>query len=71
MKRPIALIALALACVTAFAQKLDRNEAKQLTAFLSQPAAEAATNAQALNASTNNLTSIEGITVENGHVTAI
>lgn len=38
MKKALLMIALVLGCTTAFAQKLDKNEAKQLTAFLSQPA---------------------------------
>lgn len=71
MKRVSLLLVLALGCVTTYAQKLDRNEARQLTAFLSQPAAEAQSNAQALGADVKNLGSIEGITIANGHVVSI
>ena len=37
-----------LGCMTVFAQKIDKNELKQLQAFLAQPAEKDATNAQAL-----------------------
>ena len=38
MKKALLMIAIVLGCTAAFAQKLDKNEAKQLKAFLSQNA---------------------------------
>ena len=71
MKKALLIIAVMLGGMSAFAQNLDKNEAKQLKAFLSEPAKEG-TNASALKVSDiNAIASIEGITVENGHVTAI
>ncbi|WP_300887199.1 hypothetical protein, partial [uncultured Duncaniella sp.] len=71
MKKALLIIAVMLGSMSAFAQNLDKNEAKQLKAFLSEPSREG-TNASALKVSNiNNLTSIEGVTIENGHVTAI
>lgn len=71
MKKALLIIAIMLGSVAAFAQSLDKNEAKQLKAFLSEPAKEG-TNASALKVSDlNAIASIEGVTVENGHVTAI
>lgn len=61
-----------LGCMTVFAQKIDKNEAKQIRAFLAQPAEKDATNAAALKVSNvNDIAGIEGITVVGGHVTAI
>ena len=61
-----------LGCMTVFAQKIDKNEAKQIKAFLSQPAEKDATNAAALKVTDmNNVAAIEGIKVENGHITSI
>lgn len=58
--------------MTAFAQKIDKNEMKQLKAFLSQPAVTDATNAQALKITDlNSPATWEGVTIANGHVTAI
>ncbi len=72
MKKMILMMAVVLGCMTAFAQKVDKNEAKALKAFLAQPAEKDASNAQALKVTDlNALASIEGVTVENGHVTAI
>lgn len=72
MKRALFLIAIVLGCTTAFAQKIDKNEAKQIKAFLSQNAEKDGTNAQALKVTDlNAIASIEGITVANGHITAI
>ena len=66
------MIAIVLGCTAAFAQKIDKNEAKQLKAFLSQNAEQGGTNANALKVTDlNNFASIEGVTVANGHVTAI
>nr|MDE6418594.1 hypothetical protein [Duncaniella sp.] len=71
MKKALLMIAVLLGSSTAFAQNLDKNEAKLMKAFLSEPAKEG-TNAQALKvADLKDLTSIEGVTIENGHVTAI
>ena len=71
MKKALLIIAIVLGSMNAFAQNLDKNEAKQIKAFLSAPAKEG-TNAQALKVSDMNaIASIEGVTVENGHVTAI
>ena len=61
-----------LGCMTVFAQKIDKNEVKQLKAFLSQTAEKDGTNANALKVTNiNDIASIEGVKVENGHVTAI
>ena len=66
MKKALLIIAVVLGSMTAFAQNLDKNEAKQLKAFLTE-----GTNASALKANPKSLGSIEGVTVSNGHVTAI
>ena len=72
MKKIALLLAIALGSATMFAQNVNKNELKQLKAFLNQPAAEAATNAEALKiTNANDPSSWEGVTVENGHVTAI
>lgn len=72
MKKAVLLIALMIGCTGVFAQKIDKNELKQLQAFLSQPGERDATNAQALNISdTKSPATWEGVTVENGHVTKI
>ena len=72
MKKVFLMITLMLGCMTVFAQKIDKNEAKQLKAFLSQPAEKDATNAAALKVTDlNNIAGIEGVKVENGHVTSI
>ena len=72
MKKAILMIALVLGCTGAFAQKIDKNEMKQLQAFLSQPAEKDATNAQALNITdTKSPAAWEGVTVDNGHITKI
>ena len=72
MKKALLMFALVLGCTTAFAQKVDKNEARQIKAFLSQTAEKDGTNANVLKVTdANNIASIEGITVENGHVTAI
>ena len=72
MKKALLIIALMLGSVAASsAQNLDKNEAKQLKAFLSEPSRDG-TNASALKVSNiGSFGSIEGVTVENGHVTAI
>lgn len=61
-----------LGCVTVFAQKIDKNELRQLQAFMAEPAEKDATNAQALKITDlKSPATWEGVTVENGHVTAI
>ena len=72
MKRIALFLAVALASVGVFAQNLNKNELRQLQAFLNQPAKEAATNAQALKITDLKAPSTwEGVTVANGRVTAI
>ena len=72
MKKIALLLAAAISSVSLFAQSVDKGELKQLKAFLAQPAAEASTNAEALKISNQNSPATwEGITVENGHITAI
>lgn len=72
MKKALLMITLMLGCMTVFAQKIDKNEAKQIKAFLAQPAEKDGTNANVLKVTdVNNIAAIEGIQVENGHVTAI
>ena len=48
MKRIALILAASLATTGVFAQNLNKNELKQLQAFLNEPAKEAATNAEAL-----------------------
>lgn len=43
MKRVLLILAVVFGCTAVFAQKLDKNEARQLKAFLAAPAAEATT----------------------------
>ena len=72
MKKALLLIALMVGCMSLSAQKVDKNEVRQLQAFLSQPAENAATNAAALKITDlSSPATWEGVTVENGHVTAI
>ena len=72
MKRMFLMTAVMIGFLTAFAQKIDNNEAKALQAFLNQPAEKHATNAQALQVTNfNDVSSIDGVTVVNGHVTEI
>ncbi|MDE6540628.1 MAG: hypothetical protein K2L74_01305, partial [Muribaculaceae bacterium] len=72
MKKIALLLAVAISSVSLFAQNVNKNELKQLKAFLAQPAVEAATNADALKVTDkNNPATWEGVTVENGHITAI
>lgn len=72
MKKAVLLITLALSSAMVFAQKVDKNELKQLKTFLSQPAEKDATNAQALKITDLNAPSTwEGVTVENGRITEI
>ncbi|MDE6465336.1 MAG: hypothetical protein K2L44_01370, partial [Duncaniella sp.] len=71
MKKALLIIAIVLGSMTAFAQNLDKNEAKQLKAFLTETSKEG-TNAKSLKVVDPNAVGlIEGVTVENGHVTAI
>ena len=72
MKKAVFMIALALGSVTAFAQKIDKNEMKQLKAFLEQPAEKDGTNAQALKiVDMNSPATWEGVTVVAGHLTSM
>lgn len=72
MKKAVLLITLALSSVMVFAQRIDKNELKQLKNFLSQPAEKDATNAQALKITDLNAPATwEGVTIEGGHVTEI
>ena len=67
MKKALLIIAVMLGGMSAFAQNVNKNEAKQIKAFLSE-----GNNASALKVSDlNSIATIEGVTVENGHVTAI
>ena len=73
MKKALIMIAIMLGASTAaFAQNINKSEAKQLKAFLAQTAENGESNAQALKIyDLNQLASVEGVTVVNGHVTAI
>ena len=72
MKKVVLLMALVLSSTVAFAQKVNKAEVRQLQAFLSQPAKEAATNAEALRiTNVNDPAGWEGVTVENGSVVEI
>ena len=65
-------MALMVGCMSASAQKIDKNELKQLQVFLSQPGEKSATNAEALKISdVKSPATWEGGTIANGHVTAI
>lgn len=65
-------MALMVGCMSASAQKIDKNELKQLQVFLSQPGEKSATNAEALKISdVKSPATWEGVTIANGHVTAI
>ena len=72
MKKSVLLIALALCGATAFAQKLDKNELSQLKTFLMQSDDKGKSNAQELKITDLNSPSTwHGLTIANGHVTAI
>ena len=72
MKKSVLLIAFAMCCATAFAQKIDKNELSQLKSFLAQTDDKGKTNAQELKITDLNTPSTwHGIIVENGHVTSI
>lgn len=72
MKKALFLIALMLGSVTAFAQKMNKNEVKQLQAFAAQTSEKGGTNGEALKITDMSSPSTwEGITVENGRVVAI
>ncbi|MDE6295952.1 MAG: hypothetical protein K2M03_07805, partial [Muribaculaceae bacterium] len=71
MKRVITLMALALVVSGAMAQTLNKQESKALQAFLTQNAAKGGNNAEALLVKGNNIAQTPGVTIENGHVTAI
>ena len=72
MKKLIYLLAIALTATAAYAQKVNKTELAQMQKFLSQPAKESATNAEALNITNlKNPSTWEGVTIENGHITQI
>ncbi|MDE6081062.1 MAG: hypothetical protein K2F70_02170, partial [Muribaculaceae bacterium] len=72
MKKAVLVIAIMLGSLVAFAQKVDKKEVAQLKAFLSQPAQENGTNAQALRiADLNSPATWEGVKIADGHVTEI
>lgn len=72
MKKVALLIAVTLGSFTVFAQNINKNELKQLQAFLAAPAEHATTNAEALKVTNlKDPSTWEGVTVENGHVTKI
>lgn len=72
MKKAIIMLAVILGCMSASAQQVNKNELKQLQAFLTQNSEKEGTNAQALGISDlKNPASWEGVKVENGHVTSI
>lgn len=61
-----------LGSVTAFAQKMNKNEVKQLQAFAAQTSEKGGTNGEVLKITDMSSPSTwEGITVENGRVVAI
>lgn len=71
MKKVALFMALAFTAASALAQ-VNRNEVRQLQAFLNQPAQEATTNAAALGITNlNDPTTWEGVTVVGKHVTEI
>ncbi|MDE6287170.1 MAG: hypothetical protein K2M00_00110, partial [Muribaculaceae bacterium] len=72
MKKIALFLTVALCSLAVSAQNVAKNELKQLQAFLSQPAAEAVTNAEALKITDLKTPAAwEGVVVENGHVVAI
>ena len=73
MKRTVLFLAGLFTISMGFGQNLAKSEAKSLAAFLSQTSAEGRTNASSLGLSIDpkSFDSAEGITIENGHVTAI
>ena len=72
MKKVALMIAVTLGSLTVFAQNVNKNELKQLQAFLAAPAEQGMTNAQVLKVSNvNDPSTWEGVTVANGHVTKI
>ena len=70
MKRSVFLLSAFMVLGSAMAQNLNKTEAKALQAFFNQPAVEKATNGAALGY-TGSVASVPGISVSNGHVTAI
>ena len=71
MKKTMLLLAACLCFSSAWSQNLSKNESKALQAFLSQPAKTVGTNGSALKYDGKNLSSVEGLKIENGHVTEI
>ena len=65
MKKVALLFAVALSSLAVNAQKIDKNELKQLQAFLTAPAEKDASNAEALKITDiKNPSTWEGVTVE-------
>ena len=72
MKKYVLIIAFALLGVTAFAQKVDKNELSQLKKFLTQTDDKGRSNAQELKITDLNSPSMwHGVVVSNGHVASI
>ena len=72
MKRQLLFLGALLMCLSVMAQKLQKNELKQLQAFLNQPAMVESTNAAALKVGNMaDPSTWEGVKIENGHVVEI
>ena len=71
MKRTVLLMASLAIIGCAWGQNLAKNEAKSLQAFAAQTAVDGTTNAQVLDFTPSNVANMPGVTIENGHVTAI
>lgn len=71
MKRTVLFLAALATLTCGWSQNLAKNEAKSLQAFMKQTSAKGVTNAQALGASSDNVASLPGLTISNGHVTEI
>ncbi|WP_438590627.1 hypothetical protein [Duncaniella muris] len=72
MKRTVLLLAAVVALGgSAFAQNINKNEAKMLKTFLSQTSAKGTSNAVQLGAQVNNPAAIQGVKIQDGHVTEI
>ena len=71
MKRTALLMATLAVVGCAWSQNLNKAEAKALQNFAAQTSAVGNTNADVVNFTGNNVVNMPGVTVENGHVTAI
>ena len=72
MKKTLLLILVMMGCVTVSAQKIAKNELKQLQSFLAMTSEKGVTNAQVLQIPDMRNPSLwKGVTIENNHVTAI